>query len=90
MIVIWARIAVINGVGEIQANGGVGGAAYTGPDALGNGGGGGGGGGVIYLVTRQASGTYTLSVAGGAGGADHLAGDVGVAGSTGRTFQLAA
>lgn len=87
MVVAAYRLA---NAGTIRANGGAGGAAYTGPDAAGNGGGGGGGGGVIWLITRASTGAGTVEALGGAGGAGHLAGDDGEDGDDGAVVLLSA
>jgi hypothetical protein len=90
----------ISGTGNVQAVGGVGGAA----NATGNSaGGGGGGGGAIILVSRSVTNVaptvtagvvvisgVTFSVAGGLGGAKTGTGGVGVAGSAGNMILLAA
>lgn len=87
-VVIAARL--VANAGSIQARGGVGGAAYTGPDALGNGGGGGGGGGFVFTLTRGMTGAGTIDANGGAGGAGHLVGAAGATGSAGVVITLGA
>lgn len=88
VIVIFAYRAHVSGT--IQANGGAGGAAFTGPDADGNGGGGGGGGGLIYLVSRALTNAGTIQANGGAGGAGHLLGPAGSSGEPGAVILLTA